>query len=69
MLLGEAVMLSENVKELIWSKHYLCHFGEIPFTMVYDIDYDIVHFAIDPEYCEYREIIAEKLCSLTAAAE
>ena len=68
-LLGKAGMLSENAKEIIWSIHYPCHFGDIPFTMIYDIDYDTVSFAVDTEYCEYKEIIAEKLRSLAETAE
>ena len=68
-LLGKAGMLNGNAIELIWSKHYPCHFGDIPFTMVYDIDYDTVSFAVDTEYCEYKEIIAEKLRSLAETAE
>ena len=37
--------------------------------MIYDTDYDTVSFSVEPENCKYREKIAEKLLSLTEAAE
>ena len=59
----------ENGSDLIWCRHYPCRFGDIPFTMIYDTDYDTVSFSVEPENCKYREKIAEKLLSLTEAAE
>ena len=60
---------NENGSDLIWCRHYPCRFGDIPFTMIYDTDYDTVSFSVEPENCKYREKIAEKLLSLTEAAE
>ena len=70
-MLRKAGLLDENENgtELIWCREYPCRFGDIPFTMIYDMDYDTVSFSVEPENCKYREKIAEKLLSLTEAAE
>ncbi|WP_455529725.1 hypothetical protein [Ruminococcus sp.] len=70
MLRKEGMMdENENGTELIWCREYPCRFGNIPFTMIYDMDYDTVSFSVEPENCKYRDKIAEKLLSLTEAAE
>lgn len=54
-----------NCHQLIWSYHYDCHYQDIPFSMVYDEDYDIVSFAVDN--LSHRTIIAETLRYLVEA--
>lgn len=70
-LLRKADMLAgtENGQELMWCRQYRCNMGDVPFTMVYDIDYDIVSFSVEPENCKYREEIAERLRYLVETAE
>ena len=70
-LLRKADMLAEDEKgeDIIWCRHYKCNMGDIPFTMVYDIEYDTVSFSVEPENCKYREEIAEKLRYSVETAE
>ena len=66
-LLTENGMYSGSDKSkhiLIWSIHYDCVYNSIPFTMVYDEDYDIVSFAVDKEYLSYKCEIAEHIKQL-----
>ena len=43
----------------IWSRHYACHYRGTPFTMVYDMDYDIVSFSVGLPEIEHKGMIAE----------
>lgn len=55
----------EHSHKLIWSYHYDCVYKNyIPFTMVYDEDYDTVSFSVTEKYIVYREEIAETIKSL-----
>jgi hypothetical protein len=31
----------------IWTAHYACHYGDTSFTMVHDLDYDMINFAVN----------------------
>lgn len=52
---------SEKGKEYIWSIHWDCEIKGIPFSMVYDEDYDIISFSLDENHLQYRETVAEEL--------
>lgn len=43
----------------IWSYRYDCFFRDIPFSMIFDEDYDIVSFSVDEININYRKEIAE----------
>ena len=49
---------------LIWSQHYTCSYLNIPFTLVFDEDYDICSFSISPEYISHRYKVAEEIKKL-----
>lgn len=51
----------EHYHTFIWSTHYDCIYNSIPFTMVYDEDYDIISFSVLPENIRYRTMIAEHI--------
>lgn len=55
---------AEHYKTQIWSTEYECVYNGIPFFMIYDEDYDLIHFGVQPENCEYRSIIAERIKQL-----
>ena len=56
--------IEKNRKIMIWSLHYQCHLGDIPFTMIYDEDYDFITFASEPEHktqiAEHIKLLVEK---------
>ena len=54
----------EHYHTLIWSTHYDCVYNGIPFTMIYDEDYDIVSFSVPPENIQYKTTIAERIKQL-----
>ena len=55
----------EHYHQMIWSCHYDCKYNRnIPFTMVYDEDYDMVNFSVIEEYMNFKEEIAEEIKSL-----
>lgn len=55
----------ERCHELIWSCQYDCVYKSyIPFTLVYDMDYDMVSFAVDEKCIAYKEEIAETIKNL-----
>ena len=54
----------EHYHHLVWSTHYDCIYNGIPFTMVYDEDYDIVSFAVAPENMQHKTMIAERIQQL-----
>ena len=54
----------EYYHQLIWSAHYDCIYNGIPFTMVYDEDYDIVSFVVAPENMQHKTMIAERIQQL-----
>ena len=49
---------------MIWNRSYSCIYGDIPFTMVYDEDDDIVSFAVEPENIPHINDIAERIKEL-----
>lgn len=51
----------EHYHQLIWSTHYDCIYSGIPFTMIYDEDYDKVSFSVAPENMQHRTMIAEQI--------
>lgn len=61
---GMYIDKEENKHILIWSIHYDCVYNQIPFTMVYDEDYDMVSFAVDKEYLSYKCEIAQHIKQL-----
>ena len=54
----------EHCHTMIWSVHYDCICDGIPFTMVYDEDYDDITFAIGLENLQQMPKIAEQLQAL-----
>ncbi len=54
----------EHCHKLIHSTHYDCFYKDIPFTMIYDTDYDIVSFSVLPDYVKHIKEIAEYICGL-----
>ena len=52
---------SDQGIEYIESVHWDCEVDGIPFTMVYDNDYDIVSFSVEEAFIPYRKHIAEEL--------
>ena len=54
----------EHYHQLIWSTHYDCIYSGIPFTMIYDQDYDTVSFSVDPENMQHKTMIAERIQQL-----
>ena len=60
----------ESGYSLIWAKHYDCVYkGYIPFTMLYDEDYDTVSFAVDEKYMNHRAELAEAIRSFMELTE
>ena len=57
----------EHYHQIIWSTHYDCIYSGIPFTMIYDEDYDIVSFSVDPENMQHKTMIAERIQQLVKA--
>jgi hypothetical protein len=51
-------------KELIYSIQWECKLSDIPFTMIYDEDYDMVHFSVDEEHISDIPDIAAELIRL-----
>ncbi len=51
-------------KELIYGLQWECKLLDIPFTMVFDEDYDIVHFCDDEDYISDIPTIAAELIRL-----
>ena len=45
----------------IFYSYYDCYYNGIPFSMVYDGDYDMVSFCVSAEYVIYREQIAQRI--------
>lgn len=54
----------EHYHTLVWSTHYDCAYNDIPFTMIYDEDHDIVSFAVSLENVQNVTIIAERIKQL-----
>ena len=54
----------EHYHQLIWSTHYDCIYNGIPFTMIYDEDYDIVSFSVAPENMQHKTMIAGRIKQL-----
>ena len=54
----------EHYHTVIWSTHYDCVYKNIPFTMIYDKDYDIVSFAVIPKDIQHMVTIAERIKQL-----
>lgn len=54
----------EHCHRYLWSRHYDCVYNEIPFTMVYDEDYDMVSFSLLPENAQYKTVVAERIGQL-----
>ena len=54
----------EHYHTVIWSTHYDCVYKDIPFTMIYDEDYDIVSFAVSPDDIQHMATIAERIKQL-----
>lgn len=55
---------------LIWEKRYDCVYnGHVPFTMVYDEDYDTISFTIDDNYMDRRTELAEAIQSLIESSK
>ena len=54
----------EHYHQMIWSTHYDCVYNGIPFTMVYDEDYDMVSFSVDPQNIQHKNMIAERIKQL-----
>lgn len=51
--------------QMIWSYHYDCIYNrDIPFTMVYDEDYDMVSFSVSEEHMSFKEEIAQAIKSI-----
>lgn len=46
---------------MIWTIYWECSIKGMPFTMVYDKDYDMISFAVDEDHLNAREAIAEEL--------
>ncbi len=46
---------------VLWDISYQCNYRGIPFTMVYDTDWDMVSFSVDPKNIEHKTMIAEKI--------
>ena len=57
----------EHYHQIIWSTHYDCIYSGIPFTMIYDEDYDTVSFSVDPENMQHKTMIAERIQQLVKA--
>ena len=59
-------IIDSNVNGIayFWNTYFTCRYNDFVFKMIYDIDYDIVSFAVDKEFIEQREIIAEAIKSL-----
>lgn len=53
----------EYCHEAIWSCLYDCIYKDIPFTMCYDEDYDMVSFSVDETHLSNRNEIAEYIRS------
>lgn len=51
-------------KELIYSIQWECKLLDIPFSMIYDEDYDIVHFSVDEEHISDIHTLATELMRL-----
>ena len=49
---------------LIWSTHYNCMYKGVPFTMIFDEDYEMLSFSVKPEDAQYRTMIAERIAYL-----
>ena len=54
----------EHYHQLIWSTHYDYIYNGIPFTMIYDEDYDMVSFSVAPENMQHKTMIAERIQQL-----
>ena len=57
----------EHYHQIIWSTHYDCIYSGIPFTLIYDEDYDTVSFSVDPENMQHKTLIAERIQQLVKA--
>ena len=57
----------EHYHQIIWSTHYDCIYSGIPFTMIYDEDYDTVSFSVNPENMQHKTMIAERIQQLVKA--
>ena len=57
----------EHYHQIIWSTHYDCIYSGIPFTMIYDENYDTVSFSVDPENMQHKTMIAERIQQLVKA--
>lgn len=53
----------EYCHEAIWSCLYDCIYKDIPFTMCYDEDYDMVSFSVNETHLSNRSEIAEYIRS------
>lgn len=54
----------EHYHQLIWCTLYDCIYSGIPFTMIYDENYDQVSFSIAPENMQHKSMIAERIQQL-----
>ena len=54
----------EHYHQLIYNTHYDCIYNGIPFTMIYDEDYDMVSFSVAPENMQHKTTIAERMQQL-----
>ena len=51
-------------EEMIWSTCYKCNYKGIPFTMVFDNDYNMVSFSVDENNISQRRFVAEGIKEL-----
>lgn len=54
----------EHYHLLICDTYYDCTYNGIPFTMIYDEDYDMVSFSVAPENMQYKTMLAERIQQL-----
>ncbi len=59
----------DSGRKMIWSAHWSCRIDGIPFSMDYDVDWDMVSFSMGEKYIEKREYIANALKKLIEKAK